>query len=205
MPSLEDTAGAPVDVVPPDESAATAAFTAALNDTGPDDYAPPRRQPRAKADGDAKPRVSRQPKAEKSRTTAAAKPVAKLDDNARRAGVKGLAQIGAGLALMLGKATKKDAFTADAVTIASAADDIADACVETAQADPKFAAALDKVCAAGPYSALITVGISVMSQCARNHKPSLTIPGTVDPAQLLKAQNDAEEQAKVTADVPVAA
>jgi hypothetical protein len=197
MPSLETTDGARVDVVPPDESAATAAFTAALNDIGPDDYAPPKRQPRktgVESTPVSKPRTSRQTKAEKSRTTAAAKPAAKLDDNARRAGVKGLAQIGAGLALMLGKATKKDAFTADAVTIASAADEIADACAETAQADPKFAAALDKVCAAGPYSALITVGISVMSQCARNHKPSLTIPGTIDPAEMLKAQTEAEAQ-----------
>ena len=106
--------------------------------------------------------------------------------------MKGLAQVGAGIALLFGKATGKDAFKADAVTIASAADEIADACVQTAKADPKFAAALDKVCAAGPYAALISVAVGVGSQCARNHKPDLKIPGTVDPAELLKAQDEAE-------------
>ena len=38
----------------------------------------------------------------------------------RAQGVKGLAQVGAGIALLFGKATGKDAFKADAVTIASA-------------------------------------------------------------------------------------
>ena len=115
-----------------------------------------------------------------------------LDDGQRAQGVKGFAQIGAGIALMFGKATGKDAYKADAVTIASAADEIADAAVQIANADPKFAAALDKVCAAGPYAALITVAVGVGSQCARNHKPSLKLPGTVDPAELLKAQDEAE-------------
>ena len=132
----------------------------------------------------------RPPKAEQARTTAKAGTV--LDDSQRAQGVKGLAQVGAGIALLFGKATGKDAFKADAVTIASAAGEIADACVQTAKADPKFAAALDKVCAAGPYAALISVAVGVGSQCARNHKPDLKIPGTVDPADLLKAQNEAE-------------
>ena len=115
-----------------------------------------------------------------------------LDDGQRASGVKGFAQIGAGIALMFGKATKNSACKADAVTIASAADEIADAAVQVAHADPKFAAALDKVCAAGPYAALISVAVSVGTQCARNHKPDLKIPGTVDPAELLKAQSEAE-------------
>jgi hypothetical protein len=158
-------------------------------DTGPAEQAPPKRQ--AVAEGTVvKPKRGR-PKEEKARTTA--KPGVVLDDGQRAQGVKGLAQLGAGLALMLGKATKKEAFTADAVTIASSADEIADACVQTAKADPKFAAALDKVCSAGPYAALITVGVGVASQIARNHKPDLNIPGTVNPAELLKAQDEAEE------------
>jgi hypothetical protein len=32
------------------------------------------------------------------------------------------------------------------------------------------------------------VGVGVVSQVARNHKPSLKLAGTVDPAELLKAQ-----------------
>ena len=135
---------------------------------------------------------------EQSRVTA--KAGAALDDAQRAKGVKGFAQIGAGIALLAGKATGKDAYKADAVTIASAADEIADAAVQIAHADPKFAAALDKVCAAGPYAALITVAVSVGTQCARNHKPSLKLPGTVDPAELLKAQDEAE-----AASVPAAA
>ena len=51
------------------------------------------------------------------------------------------------------------------------------------------------MCAAGPYAALISVAVSVGTQCARNHKPSLKLPGTVDPAELLKAQNEAEHGA----------
>lgn len=189
MPTLETPEGKPVDVVDPD--AVNAQFAASMADDGPDEQAPPRRQPKPKAEVEvAKPRRTRPPKDEKARTTAKAGTV--LDDGQRAQGVKGLAQIAAGVALMLGKATKKDAYTADAVTIASSADEIADACVQTAKADARFAAALDKVCSAGPYAALITVGVGVVSQVARNHKPSLVIPGTVDPAELLKAQDETE-------------
>lgn len=197
MPTLETADGKPVDVGAVDADAVNAQFAAAMNDDGPDEQAPPRRQPKPAAEPP-KPKPRRTPKAELARTTAGAG--APLDDAQRAKGVAGLVQLGAGVALMLGKATKKDAFTADAVTIASAADEIADACVQTAKADAKFAAALDKVCSAGPYAALITVGVGVVSQIARNHKPSLKIPGTVDPAELLKAQDEAE-----AADVPVAA
>ncbi len=193
MPTLETADGKPVDVTP-DADAVNAQFAAAMADDGPDEQAPPKRQPRP-ADEAPKPKRGRPPKAEQARTTAKAGTV--LDDGQRAQGVKGLAQLGAGVALMLGKATGKQAFTADAITIASSADEIADACVQTAKADARFAAALDRVCSAGPYAALVTVGVGLASQIARNHKPSLTIPGTVDPAELLKAQE--------TANVPVAA
>jgi hypothetical protein len=167
-----------------------------MSNDGPDEQAPPRRAPKPAAEVEApKKRGGRAPKAEQARTTA--KAAVPLDDGQRAQGVKGFAQIGAGIALMLGKVTKKDAYKADAVTIASAADEIADACVQIAHADPKFAAALDRVCAAGPYSALVVVGVGVVSQCARNHRPELKIPGTTDPAELLKAQDEAE--AKVAA------
>lgn len=193
MPTLETTDGQPVAVDPDVVNQQFAASMAA--EPGPAEKAPPKRQ--APAEGTVvKPKSGRPPKGEKARTTA--KPATVLDDGQRAQGVQGVVQLGAGIALMLGKATHKEAFTADAVTIASSAEQIADACVQTAKADPKFAAALDKVCSAGPYAALITVGVSIASQIARNHKPDLNIPGTVNPAELLKAQDDAEAQAKET-------
>lgn len=191
MPTLETTDGKQVDVTPVDPAEVERQFAAAMASDGPDEQAPPRRQPKPAAEAEApKAKRGRAPKAEQARTITTASTV--LDDGQRAQGVKGLAQIGAGIALLFGKATGKDAFKADAVTIASAADEIADACVQTAHADPKFAAALDRVCKTGPYGALIMVGVGVASQCARNHKPDLKIPGTVDPAELLKAQDEAE-------------
>lgn len=188
MPTLETVDGKPVDVTPAEDI--DRQFQAAMNDDGPDEQAPPKRRRSAEPAEDApKPRRGRPPKSEQPRTTA--KTVTAMDDASRAAGVKGLAQIGAGIALMLGKATKRDAFTADAVTIASAADELADACVQTAKADAQFAAALDRVCSAGPYAALITTGVGIVAQIARNHRPALVIPGTVDPAELLKAQEQA--------------
>jgi hypothetical protein len=106
-------------------------------------------------------------------------------------------QIGAGITLLAGKATGKDAFKADAVAIASVADDTAAACVQIAKTDPKFAAALDKVCSVGPYGALITIAVGLGAQIARNHKPDRSIPGTVHPDVLLQAQNEAEAHAHV--------
>ena len=114
MPTLETTDGKPVAV---DPDAVNAQFQASMNDDGPDEQAPPRRQPKPPAEPDApKQRRARTPRAEQARTSA--KPVTVLSDQDRVTGVKGFAQIGAGLALMFGKATKKDAFKADAVTIA---------------------------------------------------------------------------------------
>jgi hypothetical protein len=191
MPTLETADGKPVDVTPVDTEAVNRQFAAAMADDGPDTQAPPKRQPKSAAPPtDSKPRRTRAPKAEQPRVTAQAGTV--LDDGQRAQGVKGWSQIIAGVALMFGKATGKDAFKADAVTIASAADELADAAVQVAHLDPKFAVALDKVCAVGPYGALISVGVGVVSQCARNHKPSLKLPGTVDPAELLRAQDEAE-------------
>jgi len=199
MPMLETLDGKPVDVTPVDGDAVNRKFDQAMNDDGPDEQAPPRRQPRAAADPDSpRPRRGRPPKEDRSRT--APKAAVTLDDAQRAEGIKGWAQIGAGLCLMAGKATKNDAFRADAITIASAADDAADACVQIAKTDPGFAAALDRVCAVGPYGALISVMVGVGAQLARNHRPRLVIPGTVDPAELL-----AEMAKQEAANVPAAA
>lgn len=197
MPTLETTDGKPVEVIPVDADAVNAQFNAAMNDDGPDEQAPPKRQPKAQEPAQSKPRTARQPKAEKARTTSA-KAATAFDDGQRANSVKGLVQVAAGGSLMASKmsgkdARKADAWKADAVTLASSAEQIADACVQTAKADAKFAAALDKVCSAGPYAALISVMVGVGSQIARNHKPDLKIPGTVDPAELIKAQDETEK------------
>lgn len=188
MPVLETVDGKPVAPIDPDT--VNREFAGAMAGNGPAEQAPPKRSATPVADDAPKPKRTRPPKAEQARTDTAA---GALDDGQRAAGVTGLTQVCAGLALLFGRMTKKDAYKADAVTIASSSGEIADACVQTAKADPKFAAALDKVCAAGPYAALIGVAVSVGGQCARNHKPELKIPGTVDPAELLKAQDEAEK------------
>lgn len=70
MPELTTPAGKPVDAAAPDAAAINADFTAAMNDSGPDEQAPPRRQPRqAPAEDTGKPKRGRPPKDEKSRTT----------------------------------------------------------------------------------------------------------------------------------------
>jgi hypothetical protein len=189
MPELETLDGQVVTPVP---------------DTTPgvqDEQAPPPRAPAPEGPGSAPgpPRKRRgRPPGDKARVTRT--PAVTLDDKQRAEGVKGGVQIGAGLLLLASKASGKDtaradAFKADAVTVASNGDQLADACVQLAHNDPKFAAALDKVCAAGPYAALITIAVGIGSQVARNHKPALKLPGTVDPAELLKPRQ--EEMADV--------
>ena len=182
-PTLETLDGQVVNPDPPELAAG-----------GDADQAPPPRPDGPPAPPPTAPtaprRRGRPPRAEQARVTPAARPA--LDDEARTAGVRGLVQIGAGLTLLAGKATGKDAFKADAVAIASVADDTAAACVQIAKTDPKFAAALDKVCSVGPYGALITIAAGLGAQIARNHKPDRQIPGTVHPDELLKAQNDME-------------
>jgi hypothetical protein len=205
VPTLETPDGNPVDVTVPDKAAVDREFAAAMADARPDPQAPPRRAAPIPPDG-APPRRprGRPPKEARPRTAAAA--AVPLTDAQRTAGIKGIVQVTAAITLMAARATGKQAYRADAVTIASNADEVAVAALDVAHADPKFAAALDKVCAAGPYGALITVAVSIGSQCARNHRPSLKIPGTVDPAKLLAAQDEAElAAAGGDADVPLAA
>jgi hypothetical protein len=167
---------------------------------GQDEQAPPPRTPPADSAPGGAPRTKRAynrrtPKPEQARVTRAA-PVT-LDDKQRADGVKGGVQIGAGLLLLAAKASSKDearadAFKADAVTVANNGDELAGACVQLARNDPKFAAALDRVCAAGPYAALITIAVGVGSQVARNHKPALKLPGTVPPGDLLEQIREKE-------------
>jgi len=174
-----------------------AGFDSAMNSDEPAPAAPPRKQPPPAAPGASQPRAKRgrPPKDDTPRTAPKGAPVTLTDDQ-RRAGAKGLAQVTAGVAMVAAKATGNMAFAADAVTIVSHGDALADACVETAKASPAFAAALDKVCAAGPYAAMIGVGVAIVSQLARNHKPALAIPGTVHPSELLAPASGDQEHAQ---------
>jgi len=185
-PTLETLDGQPVELDTPELAAG-----------GDADQAPPPRPAGPPAPPPTSPprRRGRPPRQQADKARVAPAPAPALDDEARAAGVRGVMQIGAGLTLLAGKATGKDAFKADAVAIASVADDTAAACVQIAKTDPKFAAALDKVCSVGPYGALITIAAGLGAQFARNHKPDRNIPGTVHPDELLKAQNDMEAAA----------
>ncbi len=200
MPTLETTDGKPVDVTPPDPATINAKFQQTMNNDGPDPAAPPKRTVREPAATAARPRTSTaKPKGEKSRVAGAA--AAPLTDKQRAEGVTGWAQLGAMMPLMLARAAEKnakdpkdpkvkakaDAYKADAVAIANHAGELADACVQVAAVDPKFAAALDRVCGVGPYGALIGVAFSIGSQVVRNHRPTAKIPGTVHPDELLGA------------------
>lgn len=183
MPTLTTEAGKPVEVTA-EQDAINDRFRQAMDaDDGPAEQAPPKREDRPPAAE--KPKRGRPPKAEQARTTA--KPAVSLTDAERANGVAGLAQIAAAVPLMLAKTTGNMAWTADAVTIASNAPAIADACVQVAKNDARFAAALDKVCSSGPYAALISVGLSVGMQCLRNHRPAMALPGTVHPDELLRS------------------
>jgi hypothetical protein len=183
--------GKPAEVDPADTEREFARAMAA-DAPGDEPAAPPKRQ--EPAEQPARPRRGRPPKSEQARvtkgtpaTTPALTPVQ------RREGVKGLVQLGAGMCLVASKATGQDAFKADAITLASSAPEWADACVSVAESDPKFARVLDKVCAAGPYSALISVAVSTSMQLVRNHRPTAALPGTVAPAELI-AQAEAQPE-----------
>lgn len=183
MPELLAADGAVISTAPAfDKERADAEFTEAMI-TEPSGDLPPRPEqaaPEVKRRG-------RKPKAEQPRVTAAASSAKPLGRDDRRQGVKAIAQLGAVIPLMLARATGKDAYKADAVAISSSADDIADACADVADVDPRFAAALDRVCQVGPYGALITIAFEVGGQILRNHRPGLAIPGTVHPSELLAA------------------
>ena len=182
MPTLTTEAGKPVEVTD-QPTVINAAFRAAMDaDDGPDEQSPPKR-PEKTAEAP-KPKRGRPPKSEQSRTTARAS--ASLTDAERSAGVQGLAQIAAAVPLMLAKTTGNPAWMADAVTIAANAPQLADACIQVARNDARFAAALDRVCSSGPYAALISAGLAVGMQCFRNHRPQMALPGTVHPDELLK-------------------
>jgi len=198
MPTLETTDGKPVEVTPPDPDAVNRQFTAVMNDDGPEQELP-RRAARGLATDEPRPARGRtaKPKAEKSRTTSKAAPA--LTHEGRVKGLQGWAQIGAGLFAMGGKATGSTALLADALTITDNAEAAAEAVAEMCDTDPRFAATIDRICAAGPWSGLIAVGVTVGSQMLRNHRPGMKIAGTVHPDELLKRAADQYQAAQAAA------
>ena len=117
-------------------------------------------------------------------------------DQERSDGIKGLVQLGAGLCLIADQRTPENdvSFQADAITLASSADQIADAVVATCKASDSFARAVDKVTKAGPYAALVGVVFSVGAQIARNHGvKAAEMMGAVAPEELIAAmQNETD-------------
>lgn len=186
---LSTADGRPLSLDPPADSDADTEreFARSMAAKGPDDAtAPPKRAPRAPA-GQAAGGKARTAKKD-ARTTQAAE-VKPLTDAEIVTGVKGLCQAAAALPALASKRARKPelqtALKADAITIVSASDQIAQACADTAAADPKFAALMQRICQAGPYAALMTVAFGVGAQLARNHGLA-SMPGTEDPAEVVR-------------------
>lgn len=85
-----------------------------------------------------------------------------------RPGIMGLAQMGAFVASFFSPL--------DAVAVTDHAPNIANAVQVTADNDPKFAAAMDRILAAGPYAALISATVPMVMQILHNHDK---VPGEV--------------------------
>lgn len=89
-----------------------------------------------------------------------------------RPGFLGLAQLGAFAASFFSPL--------DAVAVTDHAPRIADAVQITADNDPKFAAAMDRILSAGPYAALISACVPLVVQIAHNHSNAV-------PAEMVKS------------------
>jgi hypothetical protein len=191
MEGLVTPDGKPVDV---DAAEQIERDFARAQSTAPTDTPSPPKKPATDGTEPAKPKRGRPPKSEQPRVTAAP-PAASAPalDKQRLEGVKGFAQIGAGLCLMLDARTPDAdvSWRADAVTLANAAEPLAAACVEVAKQNSGFAAALDKVTKVGPYGALISVGLGLAGQLARNHGIKAgEMLGAVSPEALLASLED---------------
>jgi hypothetical protein len=178
---IQTSDGKPVNIDPASSDDIERDFARAMSEPAGDDKAPPKRAERTQEPRKDKPRVTRG-----SKSPAPSKPAPGLSRESRVEGVKGLVQITAGTCMIASKAVpgQSVALQADAITLASQADPLATACADIAEADERFARRLDRICAAGPYGALIAVGVSVGIQVARNH--GVNLPGTRAPEELLE-------------------
>lgn len=145
----------------------------------PETKEPPQDLPkRDKAEAPKRPRGRpRTDAAQKATPKPTPKVSAGLSRNARVQGIQGMVQLGAAGCVILGKVSPAHevAFQADAITLASSADQIAEAIADTCAADERFARVVDRVSTVGPYGALIQVMFSVGMQIARNH--GAPVPG----------------------------
>ncbi len=170
-------AGKPVDV-----DSAEREFHAAMAAPAADEplaAAPPKRDADApygrKADGSARKRPAG-PGRSRARTqsspavAAAGKSETAAESRQRRAeGVAGLFQIGSAATFLIYQRTDVKAWYADTLTLAAHARPAGLAIADVCEANPKFAATIDKITAAGPYAALLTVGFNLSAQLASNH------------------------------------
>jgi hypothetical protein len=85
-----------------------------------------------------------------------------------RPGFLGLAQMGAFVASFFSPL--------DAVAVTDHAPNIAEAVQVTADNDPKFAAAMDRILSTGPYAALIAAAVPMVVQILHNHDK---VPGEI--------------------------
>lgn len=112
------------------------------------------------------------------------------------AGIAGLVTLaGAGVG-MVANAKRDAALAADAVTIGMYAEPLGEAVQQMADSYPNITPWLDRVCAAGPFGALLTPVMAITLQIATNHGkiPAGTM-GTIDPHQLVDdAVTAAQEQ-----------
>jgi hypothetical protein len=208
VPTLTTTDGKPVDVTPVDPDAVAAQMQAALNDDGPDEQAPPRRQPAPAEAEKPKARRGRTPKAEQSRTAdkaaetaptppspaVTAKRVSSAEETFKLAGT---------CLLLVGKVAHMPSFLADGYVVNANAAPLAEKLALVAAVEPQIAKWLDKApsekVTAWMGLASVTAGLGL--QAAANHK--IIKPGamgTTDPAEVIRANEEAIAAAQKAAE-----
>jgi len=214
-PKVETKDGRPVEVGPIDADAVNAQFDRVMLDDGPDEQAPPRRQPKAD-DAAEKPRRGRRPKSEQARTVdkaAQAPPAPPTPEvTAKRASSAEESFRMAGTCLLVaGKVTRMPSFTADGFVVNANAAPLSVALADVAAVEPQIAKWLDKAPSAKvtAWMGLASVASGVALQAAANHrliKPGAM--GTISPAEIIRLNEEAaaarqqaiEDQAAETAE-----
>lgn len=104
-----------------------------------------------------------------------------------RPGITGILQLVAAPLMVAG--VKSPACALDAATITLYADPLADACQQTAEQQPQFAAVLDRVLQVGPYGALLGAVLPMAVQIAANHgllpEPAARAMGALSAEELM--------------------
>lgn len=151
--------------------------------------APGGRPPKSAYDN---PRVTKSPLPPADAKQAKADPAALRKQRAE--GVQGVVQIAAAGTLMLHQRTGKDSWKADTLTLTTYAEPLGQAVADTCESNSSFAALVDKVTSAGPYAALVSVGIGLGAQLMANHGMGIgRALGAADPADVI-AQFEREQE-----------